>query len=265
MSDNWIPGIAPFMLRPLVPLTGGHTVDLLLAEDAWSWDEPTVRFVFVKELADKVLQILISRFDGEDFVCWPHNKLGVFSVRSAYNLARLDQAQVSRSAKWRGMTSDSVSESKFWKALWAIQAPGKMHITLWRFAHDCLSSGAQLCRRQVPASSACIHCSAEERIEHALLFCPFAREVWDEVKDSFDIHLNQRSFIKPRLWLFDFLAHCTKEAATILTVTFWHLWDARNKAREEEIIFHPSTLHHGPDVGAKNYRQKSLPLNWNRW
>ena len=162
MSDNWIPGIAPFMLRPLVPLSGGHTVDLLLAEDARSWDEPTVRSVFVKELADTVLQILISRFDGEDFVSWPHTKLGVFSVRSAYNLARLDQAQVSRSTKGRGMTSDSISESKFWKALWAIQALGKMHITLWRFAHDCLSSGAQLCLRQVPASSACIHCSAED-------------------------------------------------------------------------------------------------------
>ena len=55
MSDCWIPGIAPFMLRPLVTLTEGQTVDSLFSEDARSWDKLSVHTVFVKEVADKVL------------------------------------------------------------------------------------------------------------------------------------------------------------------------------------------------------------------
>jgi hypothetical protein len=32
-------------------------------------------------------------------------------------------------------------EGKDWKAIWRINAPGKMKMNLWRFAHDYLPSG----------------------------------------------------------------------------------------------------------------------------
>jgi hypothetical protein len=140
------------------------------------------------------------------------------------------------------MMSDLESDTKKWKALWAIQAPGKMLITLWRFAHDCLPTGVQLQRRHIPASPECIHCFVEERVDHALLFCPFARQVWDEVKESFDIHLNRNDFRSPKMWLFDFLGRCSRQEGTVLAVTFWHLWDARNKLREEGGSVHPTSI-----------------------
>lgn len=115
--DNWIPGHPPYMLRPLLPLLEGQTVDSLLTEDARSWNEQIVRSVFVEEVAEKVLQIPISRFGGDDFVSWPHTRYGVYSVRSAYHLARSDSALVTRSATGRGMVSDPESDSKKRKAL----------------------------------------------------------------------------------------------------------------------------------------------------
>ena len=27
-----------------------------------------------------------------------------------------------------------------------------------------------------------------------------------------------------------------------IMVTMWHIWDARNKAREEKVLFHPNTV-----------------------
>jgi hypothetical protein len=42
------------------------------------------------------------------------------------------------------MPSDMTDESSLWKKLWKSKAPGKMKITVWRFAHDCLPSGHQL-------------------------------------------------------------------------------------------------------------------------
>jgi hypothetical protein len=82
----------------------------------------------------------------------------------------------------------------------------------------------------------------EEHVDHALLFCPFARQVWDEVKESFDIYLNRNDFRSPKMWLFDFLGRCSRQEGTVLAVTFWHLWDARNKLREEGGSVHPTSI-----------------------
>jgi hypothetical protein len=70
-------------------------------------------------------------------------------------------------------------------------------------------------------------------VKHALLFYPFARAVWSEVKTECNIQLNRRSFSTPKLWLFEFLSRCPKQEATTLAVTCWHLWDARNELHEE--------------------------------
>jgi hypothetical protein len=66
-----------------------------------------------------------------------------------------------------------------------------------------------------------------------MLFCPFAREVWSELKKDFDIHLNRNFFTSPKTWLVEFLSRSGEIQATILAVTCWHLWDTRNKLWEE--------------------------------
>jgi hypothetical protein len=70
-------------------------------------------------------------------------------------------------------------------------------------------------------------------VEHAMLFCPFAREVWADVKKAFDIHLNRKFFTSPKTWLLDFMSKCNGIQSTVLAVSFWHIWDTRNKIREE--------------------------------
>ena len=63
-------------------------MDTLLSPDAKSWDDTLVRVVFEEEVANLILQILISRLGGEDFLSWPFGRLGIYTVRSAYQLAR---------------------------------------------------------------------------------------------------------------------------------------------------------------------------------
>ena len=75
-----------------------------------------------------------------------------------------------------------------------------------------------------------------------MLFCPFARAVWDGVKGCVAIQLGRKSFSTPKMWFFQFLARCSGEEATTLAVTFWHLWDARNKLREEGGNIDPSSV-----------------------
>jgi hypothetical protein len=84
LQDRWIPRLILSSLRTLVPLTTGQTVDYLLSEDGLSWNEPCVRSVFEGNVDELTLQIPISRQGGEDFLSWPHNNTGVYTVGSAY-------------------------------------------------------------------------------------------------------------------------------------------------------------------------------------
>lgn len=114
-----------------------------------------------------------------------------------------------------------------------------MKIVLWRLAHDCLPTGLQLLRRRVPALGNCPFCCRPESIEHCLLFCQYARAVWEEIKLSFHIKLRRSEFRSPKQWLFDFLSRSTDRCATVMTVTIWHIWEARNCARNSGEVAHP--------------------------
>jgi hypothetical protein len=142
----------------------------------------------------------------------------------------------------RGLTSDSEAEARVWKKLWAIVVPGKMKITLWRFAHDCLPSGQQLQRRNIPAPTECIFCGRFEEAAHTMLFCQYTREVWTELKHMFSIKLGRRSFINPRVWIFEFLSRSAARDLTLLAVAFWFLWETRNGVRDGDNMKHPRAL-----------------------
>jgi hypothetical protein len=55
-------------------------------------------------------------------------------------------------------------------------------------------------------------------IAHAILFCQFAREVWDAVQVVHPIKL-QRKFFSPRIWALDFLDRCSRMKRTTMVVT----------------------------------------------
>jgi hypothetical protein len=224
ISDNWIPGVPSYTIRTLVPLQPDQTVDSLILAGSRAWDENLIRSIFSENVASKILQVPISRHGGDDFASWPHSRFGQYTVRSAYRLARSDHFATVRSQSGQGLSSASLDDdTKRWKTLWSSRAPGKMKITLWRFAHDCLPCGHQLQKRHVPASPTCVFCNQYETVEHALLFCQFAREVWQQVKTVFTVHLRRSCFTSPRTWTLDFLGRCSKVEATVVIVALWHI------------------------------------------
>lgn len=209
LTDNWVPGFKPGSFKLLSPIPDGTTVDFLIDESVCSWDA---------DVANSVLQIPISRRGGEDFVSWPFTRFCDYTVASAYNLARREKFFLDRSKRGGGASSCTEADKIFWKKLWAIKAPGKMKINLWRFAHDCLPSEVQLCRRHISASASCIYCGREETIEHVILFCQFAREVWQEIKTTHHVQLCRKNFTCPRTWLHDFMLRSSDREKMILAV-----------------------------------------------
>jgi len=72
--------------------------------------------------------------------------------------------------------------------------------------------------------------------------CQHASAVWHLIKRCFGLKLKFQYFISTKHWLFDFLAVASEEEATILTVTLWHIWEARNSARNGEDVMHPQMI-----------------------
>ncbi|XP_052142051.1 uncharacterized protein LOC127761763 [Oryza glaberrima] len=120
-----------------------------------------------------------------------------------------------------------------------ICAPGKMKINLWRAAHDCLPTGFQLRRRHIEARDGCAFCNRDDRIEHVFLMCPFSDSVWKEIKQVYNIKLGRGDLANVRQWIFDFLCRGSAIQNTVLAVTFWHIWEARNNARNNVETLHP--------------------------
>jgi hypothetical protein len=80
LSDQWIPDVKPYMLRPLVPVPLDMTVDSLMLGDSRTWDVDTVCPIFDEAVVDQILQVPISRHGGDDYVAWPHSRFGQYIV-----------------------------------------------------------------------------------------------------------------------------------------------------------------------------------------
>jgi hypothetical protein len=117
----------------------------------------------------------------------------------------------------RGLSSAAVDEERLWKKLWNVKAPGKVKITLWWLAHDCLPSGHQLCNRRILASDACVFYDQEERAEHtrcSSFNMPWkcgtqwkmnSRSSWDEMTSPCRRHGSLSSWID---WMTNTLSYC---------------------------------------------------------
>ena len=230
------------MLKPVINLQADTTVSYLIDEAKGTWNENLVKECFNPSDAEKILQLPLLHNHCEDFPSWPYTKEGIYSVRSAHNLAKMEGFHKFLSVNGKGESSDMTKIKRVWKRLWMIKAPAKMKIILWRMAHDCLPTGMQLKHRHIPAPYACCFCGREETVEHALLMCQYASEVWRQVKKEYGIKRNLRSFNSIRQWFFEFLAEASDEVLRIFTITVWHIWEARNAVRNGESWVHPHCI-----------------------
>jgi hypothetical protein len=117
-----------------------------------------------------------------------------------------------------------------------------MKVVLWRMIHDCLPTGHQLNHRHIPADGGCVFCGQLERVEHLFLFCPFARSVWKVVKEQYPLQLQRKKLVHAKQWVFDFLRRESGIHATVLAATCWHIWQARNDIRNNEVFLHPARV-----------------------
>ncbi|KAL0397552.1 UNVERIFIED_CONTAM: hypothetical protein Scaly_0203600 [Sesamum calycinum] len=88
-KDPWLP--RPLTFGPITPPLG-HLSEMkvsdLIDPQTQDWNAQLIRSIFWPVDSDLILGIPLGHLGLEDQIVWHHTKNGIFSVRSAYHLAR---------------------------------------------------------------------------------------------------------------------------------------------------------------------------------
>ncbi|KAL6140822.1 hypothetical protein ACLB2K_059115 [Fragaria x ananassa] len=139
-EDGWIP--RPHLYRPLFP------------------------FRFPTTLSSRRL---------EDKLVWHYDIKGVFSVKSAYLVARDNIVLPILSASSASSSSSDVV-IPFWKKFRKIKVPGKVKLCLWKACRDFLPTRANLVKKHVDIPIICPLCEVEEMSNDN--FCRLLVKCW---------------------------------------------------------------------------------------
>lgn len=124
---------------------------------------------------------------------------GQFSVRSVYS--NLQREHTSCYTSLKGETSDPSQMKSFWRKLWRIQVQSKVKIFLWRLHYNFLLVAVNLRKRGCEVTNNFYFCHfPDETSTHVLLYCWWARAIWNALGFSYWINLAQFENMGEWMW-----------------------------------------------------------------
>jgi hypothetical protein len=167
--DPWIPKESSYRPRSAQGRCRYRWVaDFLMPDGAWNMQRLQAHFV-PEDITD-IVKIRTSSQNDADFIAWQPDKRGMFSVKSAYQLA-LHTTEIFLD---RGATSRRPDGQRpSWKLIWNSLVPPKVKVLAWKISRNAISTQTNLRRRHILASTLCPICGAEEEDTfHIFVRCP---------------------------------------------------------------------------------------------
>ncbi|XP_050259107.1 uncharacterized protein LOC126704117 [Quercus robur] len=199
------------------------TVAELIDQDLHAWRADFIMDMFEKEDAEAICRIQLSRRHVEDCMIWMHQRKGIFTVKSAYKVARkvLSEGRVAESS--RGCAGKEV-----WPAIWKLRIPNKIKVFGWRACNEILPTKLNLSKRKIIVDAMCPICLRfPESVVHALWECGAARDVW---VGSLKILQKGGSRMVDMLQLMEYLMEQVKSHdMEVMLVQAWLIWNQRNR------------------------------------
>ena len=127
-------------------------------------------------MTEAILKIKVHGPDRGDLLAWHYEKSGIFTVRSAYQLA-----VHLRDRENNTCCSSSVNPSgnrSLWKSIWKLNVPQKIKVFLWRVVNHGLATRLNKWKRSLEKDNMCELCWLQVESEfHALVMCDHARNL----------------------------------------------------------------------------------------
>ena len=135
--------------------------------------EHIIETLFCKEEATAIRSIPLSSTSQEDRLIWCGIANGIFSVKSAYHLAKEVEE------RYRAASSMGMHKSMVWKHIWRLPVRNVEKNFIWRACQDILPTRENLMRRKIVEDQLCPICGVEpETPYHIPWACPSAMDLW---------------------------------------------------------------------------------------
>ncbi|XP_075674939.1 uncharacterized protein LOC142644147 [Castanea sativa] len=175
LTDRWLPN---FPTHGVLNSVQENWDELMVADlinpELNIWKYENIMAIFHRDEAEAICQIPLSKRNVPDSVFWLHNSRGLFTVKSAYHVAR----RLLTDAYWGG-SSRECAAANVWTAIWKLRLPNKIKVFAWRACHEILPTAANLTRRKVITEDKCSVCTWEtESTIHALWDCVAVQDIW---------------------------------------------------------------------------------------
>lgn len=229
--DPWLPSNDTRQPRTLQGANLLTRVSELLDPSTNRWDEELVRQTFCPDDANSILSIPIcDQYD--DFVAWHFDSKGMFSVRSAYRV-HMNILERQRVRQVGDSSAGQHQESTFWRSLWKIKCPARVHHFLWRFAHNSHPLLRNVQRIGVELDARCVICKRQfEDGGHLFLRCKEVRRMWRSLALE---HTRQQllNCETPRL-LLAAVFKLPENVKLQVICLLWSWWSERNNANHKK-------------------------------
>jgi hypothetical protein len=155
-GEKWVPLPNSFTIHS-PPSNGNEEMrvcDLIDKNLGW-WDQNMLKNMFREEEIKAINSIPLSSTNQQDKKIWRGTANGLFSVKSAYHLAKeIEDRQTAE-------CSMGLQNSDVWKLIWKLKVPNVEKNFIWRACHDILPTRDNLVRRKVLTDPSCPICGLE--------------------------------------------------------------------------------------------------------
>ncbi|XVF18597.1 hypothetical protein REPUB_Repub11eG0036600 [Reevesia pubescens] len=166
--DKWLCNPPSYKVTYNEPVTPTPMrVASLIDEDTRCWKVNEVMELFEQNEAEMILTTPLSRTSCPDTLIWSSSETGMFTVRSAYYVARA----------WLGKPiQHPSSRSPIWRWLWMANVLPKTKLFMWKVFHNILPTTGALWCRGISVAVVCSVCEARtESSFHILFDCPLSK------------------------------------------------------------------------------------------
>jgi hypothetical protein len=122
-------------------------------------------------------------------------------------------------------------DTEWWRKVWKLKVPPKIHIFWWRALQNFLPSKSELKRRHVAKEDHCEACGEPGgNLFHIAFRCTFAIRFWNALKELTGCKIPD---LHPSSWTRNLLSGecCTQLEAALVICGIWSTWTGRNNRR----------------------------------
>ncbi|CAN6982383.1 unnamed protein product [Brassica oleracea var. botrytis] len=237
-EDHWLPTDPPRCATRMTNTQHLMVSDIIIATDtSQQWDLDYARQLLNEEDFQLMLMIYLPQTKTDDFLVWPFNPSGNYTVKSGYKREMLELSRTSPDLlRPRG-------DPLLKKQIWTLPILPKLKHFLWRLITLALGTNTRLNTRGMSLDSLCPRCSSSpETVNHLFFMCPLSVQTWrsNQVTLGYsatftdDLDNNMRR-------LFDLQSSSTLTLEQKLTPFWilWKIWKLRNNLIFKNQVINP--------------------------